>query len=291
MGTKPATIAPAAKTKGKEKTKGDPKEVQVARIASSTTIQVTRTQVVCTIVAALLALLGVAIANLDKFSHSNSTETANKLLIDSKAERARSFIEKNSRDAQNAQKALTTEDGISKQHREKISRVLDTYKIENLEHTTEFIKAKGVLDTAIATNNAAATEASRQRLNQILVEEAESLQDTINTVNETIPQPKTDTGKESDKQLRNNFKHLRLYLELNLFKRNPIKEVAELLPIKRQDSSAKMLESHKEAKLPAESSSSDSIESNLFNSYTKPTNPSDTLDGVKRLRLSVRFTF
>ncbi|MGA9996701.1 MAG: 3D domain-containing protein [Pyrinomonadaceae bacterium] len=227
MNAKSATIAPTAKPKEGKKSKDDP-EVQVAKISSSTAIQVTRTQVICTIIASLLTLSGIAIANLDKFARSNPPQPVNKLLLDSKAERVHDFMDKNQQDSQNMKTTLLTKETVSKQQKEIMIRVLDTYEIQNQESKKQFVKEKALLDQAVQTNNTEAIETSKQRLNQIAIEDASTLQDTITIMNQTIHPPDIKPNKETNEIVEESS------LE-KLLSRKPVMELAKLLPIKREN--------------------------------------------------------
>ncbi len=224
MSAKSATLTPATETKVEKKTKEDSKEVQVAKISSLTTIQVTKITVVCTIIGSLLSLVGVIIVSPNKFNGSVPTLATNKVLIDNKAERAKEFIEKNNQDAQNAQKALITNEKTPAQ-KEITIEVLNAYITQNQELKNEFIKEKSRFDQAALTNNTEAADSARQRMNQIAIKDAANLQETINRISlarRQIPNPASP--KETEKRLE----ELPVVILLN---RKPVTELAELLPI------------------------------------------------------------
>ena len=211
----------------KKKSVKDDSEIQIARISSSATIQVTRAQVIGTIIVSLLTLSGVAIANWHKMSSSDSTPRVNKLLLDNEVKRVHDFIGTNLQDVQAAQPASFT--ALPELEKEKMTRALDSYKVTNQEATKEFINETEALNKAVEADNLEAVEAAKRRLIYIAMKDASNLQRTIEDVNRILHPSDIEPNKEVNKSAEEPS------IE-KLLNRNPVIELSSLLPIKRETS-------------------------------------------------------
>lgn len=205
----------------------DDSQIQVARISSSTSIQVTKAQVIGTVAAALLTLFGVAIANLDKFGSKPSPPPVNRLQVESNIQRVRDLFEDNQKDAETVETIVLTEKTISAAQKKIVNRLGNDYRLEHQRRMKRFNEEKIILDHAVETNNWEVIDSSKQRLIQITHEDASHLDETFHQVDRTIhlldTDPKAKTKKTAEEQT----------LE-DLMKRRRGDEVAKLLPIKDQ---------------------------------------------------------
>lgn len=225
--------AQAAKLGGRTKrnygTRNSSTDIQVAKISSSTAIHVTRSQVVCTLLVALLTLIGVGLANLDKFPRNALPQTINRLQIEGNVAAAREFIERDGQEARNAQKILMLKHDV--RFVEKADRTFDLFVASNHDRQDRFEKETERLNVGLQSGNSAMVEASRKRLTGILLEEASNLQDSIIQVDYAINKPVRDSDTVPKRLQKNEWDP-----EIDLFmKRKPAIELANILPIKAQN--------------------------------------------------------
>lgn len=173
-----------------------------------------------TILVSGITLLGVAVANLDKFSHKTPAPTINRLQIDNNVAAAKEFIEKDRREALNAQRIL-----LQKGKTPLVATAIRGFELflaGNQDRQEQFNKEMDRMNVGLSTGNLEVIETSRRRLTAIAVEEASNLEDSIIKVDPSITKPATDSKTVDFKDESDLYR---------LVKRKPTLELKNILPI------------------------------------------------------------
>lgn len=202
-------------------------DITAAKITSSTAIHVSRSQILGTIIVSVFALLGVAVANLDKLRRNEAPEAVNKLKLENNVERAREYLLNNSQQAREVRRILTLKNNV--QIVDKAVMPLDMYTAANNDRQDSFKRETERLNVGLQSNNWEAIDTSRKRMTAILLEEGSNLQDSMIQMKHLInPSDEfEDTRKSPQKSDPDGTVD-------RFMKRTPVLDLAQFLPIRTE---------------------------------------------------------